>query len=321
MKYCLFITVFITGAVVLMLELLGTRIIAPFYGTTIYVWSSLISVALVCLALGYFAGGRMADRNPRIAMLYLFILLAGLSIVLLSLVDAPVLAATDALGPRWGALASAFLLFSLPLFFLGTIIPCAIKARARDLKDIGVTSGNLYAVSTVGSFVGAISTGFVLIPHFAISTVLNFIALLLFGVVAMGFVATKKYYGLLVLPLLSVGLLLPRPDTGIAADVEVIYRTESPYGQIMVADWHHLRFLLIDGAMQSRYDLNTGEFNFPYLRLMQKAVNYHPGPRNCLVLGLGGGGARQAFAGRRVCGRQCGAGPRGRAGCQRLFWL
>ena len=290
MKYCLSITVFVTGAAILMLELLGTRIISPFYGATIYVWSSLISVTLVCLALGYFAGGRLADRRPRISTLYLFILAAGLSIVLLSLVDSAVLAATDALGPRWGALGSAFILFSLPLFFLGTIIPYAIKVLARDLKEIGETSGNLYAVSTVGSFAGAISTGFILIPHLAISTAVNLIAGLLLVVAALGFVAIKNYYGLLVLPLLPICLLLPRPGFKLAENVAVIHRTESLYGRIMVVDRQNLRLLLINGANQTWYKIDSGEFKAPYLRLMEKAVNYHPRAETALVLGLGGGG-------------------------------
>ena len=289
MKYCLFITVFVTGGAVLMLELLGTRIISPFYGSSIYVWSSLISVTLVFLALGYVVGGKLADRRPRLTMLYLFILLAGLSVALLSFVDSPVLAATDALGPRWGALCSAFILFSLPMFFLGTITPYAIKVKAQDLKDIGVTSGNLYGVSTVGSFAGAILTGFILIPHFAVSTVLNFIALLLFAVVVMGFIAARKYSGLLFLPLMSV-FLLPQPDLRLAGDVTVTCQTGSLYGQIMVVDRENLRFLLINGANQTWYTLDTGEFKAPYLRLMEKTVNYHPRAETALVLGLGGGG-------------------------------
>ena len=298
MKYCLFLTVFVTGGAVLMLELLGTRIISPFYGSSIYVWSSLISVTLVFLALGYFVGGKLADRRPRLTMLYLFILLAGLSVVLLSIVDSRVLAATDSLGPRWGALCSAFILFSLPMFFLGTITPYAIKVKAKDLKDIGVTSGNLYGVSTVGSFAGAILTGFILIPNFAISTVLNLMALLLFAVVVMGFIVARKYYGLLFLPLLSV-FLLPQPGLRLAEDVKVTYRTGSLYGQIMVVDRENLRFLLINGAIQSRYDLNKKEFNLPYLRLMEKAIKYHPQARSCLLLGLGGGGIDKRF---RVAG-------------------
>lgn len=77
MKYCLYMTVFATGAAVLMLELLGMRIISPFYGSSIYVWSSLISVILMFLAAGYFAGAKVADRPPQLGGLYLFVLLAG----------------------------------------------------------------------------------------------------------------------------------------------------------------------------------------------------------------------------------------------------
>ena len=288
-KYCLFLTVFVTGGAVMMLELLGTRIIAPFYGTTIYVWSSLISVTLAFLALGYFVGGKIADRKPRTTMLYLFILLAGLSVVLLSIVDSLVLSATDSLGPRWGALSSTFILFSLPMFFLGTIAPYAIKVKAEALKHIGVTSGNLYGVSTVGSFAGALLTGFILIPNLAISTVVNLIALLLFAVVVIGFIIEKKYYGLLVTPLLAV-FLLPQPNLSLAEDIEVVYQAESLYGKIVVVDSENLRFLLINGATQTWYNLDTGEFKAPSLRLMEKAVNYHPQTENVLVLGLGGGG-------------------------------
>ena len=297
MKYCLFLTVFVTGAAVLMLELLGTRLISPFYGSSIYVWSSLISVTLVFLALGYFVGGKLTDRRPRLTMLYLFILLAGLSVVLLSLVDSHVLAATDSLGPRWGALCSAFILFSLPMFFLGTITPYAIKVMAKDLKDIGVTSGNLYGVSTVGSFAGAISTGFILIPNFAISTVLNLIALLLFAVVVMGFIGAGKYYGLLFLPLLSVFLLpqLPQPELALAKDIRVLYETESLYGQIKVIDRGARRFLLVNGAVHAEYNLKTKEFTFAYLRLFEKTLKYFPQAKTFLGIGLGGGGIDNKF--------------------------
>jgi len=293
-KYYLFLTVFVTGGAVLMLELLGTRIISPFYGTTIYVWSSLISVTLVFLALGYFAGGKIADRRPRPTMLYLFILLAGLSVVLLSIVDSPVLAVTDHLGPRWGALCSTFILFSLPMFFLGTIAPYAIKVKAEELKNIGVTSGNLYGVSTIGSFTGALLTGFILIPNLAISTIVNLIALLLFVVVVGGFIMERKYYGLLVTPLLAV-FLLPQPALSLAEDIEVVYQTESLYGQIKVIDRGERRFLLVNGAVHTEYNLKNKEFSFAYLRLFEKTLKYFPQAKTCLGIGLGGGGIDNKF--------------------------
>jgi len=175
------------------------------------------------------------------------------------------------------------------MFLLGTIAPYAIKVKAEELKNIGVTSGNLYGVSTIGSFAGALLTGFVLIPNLAISTIVNLIALLLFVVVVGGFIMEKKYFGLLATPLLFV-FLLPQPTLGLAEDIEVVYQKESIYGKIAVVDSENLRFLLINGANQTWYKLDTGEFNAPYLRLMEKAVDYQPHAETALVLGLGGGG-------------------------------
>ena len=86
-KYFLFLTVFITGASVMILELVGTRILSPFYGTTIFVWSSLISVALVFLALRYFSGGKLADRRPQLVILYLLVFFAAACLILISKFD------------------------------------------------------------------------------------------------------------------------------------------------------------------------------------------------------------------------------------------
>ncbi len=298
-KYSLFLTVFVTGGAVLMLEILGTRIMSPFYGSTIYVWSSLISVTLVFLALGYFAGGKIADRRPRATALYFLIFLAGLSVVLLSIVDSLVLAGTDSLGPRWGALSSAFILFSFPMFFLGTISPYAIKMKAEELKDIGVTTGNLYGVSTIGSFVGAVLTGFILIPNFPISTIMNSIASLLYAVVLMGLLIERTYSGLLVLPLMTV-FFWPQPHLNQDENVKVVYGKESLYGRVMVVDKDNLRFLLVNGASQTTYDMKRGKFIAPYLRLMEKAVDYYPQAKNVLILGLGGGGMDKRLRARNL---------------------
>ncbi|GAI87257.1 unnamed protein product, partial [marine sediment metagenome] len=142
------------------------------------------------------------------------------------------------------------------MFFLGTIAPYAIKVKAEELKHIGVTSGNLYGVSTIGSFVGALLTGFILIPNLAISTIVNLIALLLFAVVVVGFIIEKKYYGLLVTPLLAV-FLLPQPALSLAEDIEVVYQKESIYGKIAVVDRGERRFLLVNNATHTEYNLKT----------------------------------------------------------------
>ena len=129
-----------TGAAVMMLELLGTRIIGPFYGVSLYVWSSLISVALIALSLGYYLGGVIADRETGFRLSYA-IALAGLTAALIPFISRPVLLWTDDLGMRGGAFASALLLFTAPLTLLGMVGPQVIKmATVRREEALEVRS-------------------------------------------------------------------------------------------------------------------------------------------------------------------------------------
>ena len=130
----LYFIVFLTGASVMVIELLGTRLIAPFYGASLYVWSSLISVTMIALAIGYFVGGRWADRAKRTG-LSLIIALAALFTLLIPLVTRPVLLATDPLGLRGGAFVSSLILFFPSLTMLGMVSPLAIKLATARLQD------------------------------------------------------------------------------------------------------------------------------------------------------------------------------------------
>jgi len=292
--YYLFITVFITGAVILVLEILGTRIIAPYYGTTIYVWSSLIGVTLVALASGYFIGGWIADKKPESNILYLIIFFAALFILLIPLITNFVLIKTNFLGPRFGALISSAILFTIPLILLGMIAPYAIKLKTKKLKEVGISAGGLYGIATVGSFVGAILAGFYLIPNIGIKAIIYLIGGLLILVSCVWFVIHRK--GLLAVGAISILILfiaIPEPIVSElnTADVEVIYETESPYAKLKVIDEFGVyRYVLLDGATQTQYNLKDKEFMFAYLRLFEKAVKYHSNPKDILNIGLGGGG-------------------------------
>ncbi|UJO99502.1 MAG: fused MFS/spermidine synthase, partial [Nitrosomonas sp.] len=160
----LYCTVFLTGAAVMVIELLGTRLIAPFYGASLYVWTSVISVTLIALALGYFVGGRWADRARKTG-LALIIALAGLLTLLIPWLTAPVLLATDAMGLRMGVFISTLVLFSPSLIMLGMIGPFAVKLATSSLDGVGAGTGSIYAVSTVGSVIGTLFLGFYLFPQ------------------------------------------------------------------------------------------------------------------------------------------------------------
>ena len=159
----LYLTVFLTGGAIMLIELLGTRIIAPFYGTSLYVWSALITVTMVALALGYFLGGLLADRYQ--SGLFPQILgIASLSVLLVPLVDEKVLAMTDTLGLRLGSLVSAFVLFMPSLTALGMASPLAIKASTQTMDGLGLSSGRIYAISTIGSVFGTLFLAYFLFP-------------------------------------------------------------------------------------------------------------------------------------------------------------
>ena len=226
-KYYLYITVFITGAVILILEILGTRIIAPFYGTTIYVWSSLIAVTLVALAIGYFIGGKLADKKPESDILYLIIFVAAISIIVIPLVMNFVLIRTNILGSRFGALVSASVLFTIPLLLLGTIVPYAIKLRVKELGKVGITTGSIYGIATVGSFIGAILTGFFLIPNIGIKATIYLISGLLILISGIWFVIDKKkILAVSAILIFILFIIIPKPSVSeINSDVKLIYET------------------------------------------------------------------------------------------------
>ncbi|MBI3089879.1 MAG: fused MFS/spermidine synthase [Candidatus Tectomicrobia bacterium] len=295
----LYLTVFLCGHAVMMVEILGARIIGPYFGVSLYVWTAIIAVTLVSLTLGYWWGGWLADRRGSADTLFTVISAAGLSILLIALVKNAVLTASGSLGLRLGALTSAFLLFSVPLLLLGVVAPLAVKLQASSLLGLGGTVGRLYAVSTLGSVIGSIDTGFFLIPHLAVPSVLALAAAVLLALGA-------AYWGMRRSPRAAVALLLlpamgipwwPSPSatfTRNGVTWKVIDKRESPYGVIHVLDItsgaQTSRILLNDGIGQSAMDVATGLSLAPYTYGMELlALRYQPRAKRALAVGLGAG--------------------------------
>jgi MFS family permease len=148
----------------MVVELLGSRIIGPTFGVSLFIWTSLITVTLVSLALGYWLGGKLADHKNSPSVLFTIILIAGLFLLLVPLIKGFVIANALFLDLRFGSLLSSSILFGPPLFLLGMVSPYIVKLSFEDSTTIGKTVGWLYAISTAGSVVGTVFTGFLLIP-------------------------------------------------------------------------------------------------------------------------------------------------------------
>jgi spermidine synthase len=296
----IYATAFLGGAVTLTLEILGTRILAPFYGTTIFVWSSLIGVTMIGLAVGYFAGGWLADKLPQSRILAIVSAVAALSLIVMSLSAQACLRASDVLGPRLGPFAGAMLLFFIPMTLLGSVSPFCVRLRIDDTAKAGSTAGRLFGISTVGSVAGAIVSGIYLIPVIGIglliyccSAVLVLIPLLLLAVNRPFKKASVVSVSIIIA--IIVVLALTGGATGEPLSTQsrtrVLMDTQTQYSRVRVMDYaNRFRAIFIDGAVQTLYDIARKEFPLEYLALMAKAVDIHGPAENALVIGVGGGG-------------------------------
>lgn len=160
-----YVIAFLSGAVVMAFEILGSRVLAPFFGNSIFVWGSLISVFMLGLATGYYGGGLLSSRGSSFKGLALLLLAPALLILFFPVYAWPIcewLFDLD-LGQRLGPLLASLMLFTLPTAFLGTISPYTVQLLVREQRLAGQGAGNLYAISTCGSILGTIGTSFFLI--------------------------------------------------------------------------------------------------------------------------------------------------------------
>lgn len=295
-----YLAVIVGGAAVLAIEILGTRIIAPFYGASIYLWSALISVTLAALAVGYWIGGKLADRGPTVQRLCLVLGLAGLWIVAVPWIAAPLLAATESLGLRAAVLISATILFFPPLALLGIVSPYAIRMRASSLEVVGRTAGNLYAISTIASVVAAVATGFFLIPNVGVHRLVFSIGILLIGTALAGLTSRRKPGGAVAGLFILIGLPMIgyRVAPSESADPEngLLAIEQSSYAELRVVDQDQVRYLLVDGGTHTAASTTSAESRFPYVNVLDIAKRFFESPGDMLTIGLGGGSVVKNYA-------------------------
>src|SRR5260370_7153485 len=158
--WLLILLVFVAGACSLAVELSASRLLAPYFGTSLFVWANLIGLILLYLTIGYYIGGRLADRYPRPAVLYLLTICASILIGLIPFISRPILLwsltsfATLSVSIFYGSLVSVILLFAPPMILLGCVSPFAIRFSVEQVIRSGRTAGQLYAISTPGSILG-----------------------------------------------------------------------------------------------------------------------------------------------------------------------
>ena len=304
-KLLLHAAVATSGAAVMILELVGTRVIGPFYGAGLFVWTALVAVTLIALAAGYWLGGVLSDRAPSLGLEWP-LAAAGLLCALVPALARPVLLATDALGLRGGAFCSALLLFLLPLMSLGTIGPLAVQRSSGAARgSVGLTVGRVFALSTLGSVVATLLFGFFLLPSVGWRAVLVGLGALLLLVAALVRRADRgrgQSLGsrLLALALLAVVALAPWIASGPppAPGRRVLFDTEGLHGRVRVIDDEAagLRWLLSDACTIGAAELGSGRCGFPYVQILAESASLRPEARRALLVGVGSGFLAQELA-------------------------
>ena len=292
---------FLTGACVLIVEVLAVRVFSPYYGNTIFTVSSVITVILLALSVGYYAGGVAADRRPSRERFFGLILTSGIVLLVLHIVGTLTLPAiSSALSIEVGPLVSAAMMFLLPAVLLGMVSPFAIKLQSLDApqQGIGSIAGKIFFWSTLGSITGSLLAGFVLIPTVGVNRV--FIAvgivLVLLGAVPLTMLglarrrAVASGAGSLVLAVVAAQFAAA-PVVG--ADT-IVYQSDGLYQQITIYEGSFLgrpaRFLLLDRSESGAMFLDSNDpvdLVYDYTKYYSLYKVFTPRVRNALVLGGG----------------------------------
>lgn len=319
------VAVFVSGAVLLGVELAASRVLAPYFGNSLFVWGALIGVVLAGLAVGYWAAGALADRVPSPLLLVGTIAAGAVSVLAIPLLDEHVLEAvvTWDPGPRADPVLAALLLFGLPSVLLAGVTPIAVRLRARALDRVGSTAGRLFSVSTVGSIVGTFATAFWLIPELGTDQLLGFAAAALFAGAATITIAERQPVGSLLVAAACGGAVAAgfalAPDTGSTlsstavrnwspvyrlrddpsrlGDVDyggakVVYSRDTRYHRLAVIDVEGTRVLRFGSSFQSAMSLaDPFRTEYRYTDFFALGLAYRPQAKSVLFLGLGGGSA------------------------------
>ncbi len=289
-KYNLEIIVLFSGAVVMILELVGSRILAPTLGTSLFIWTSLIGVILGSLSIGYWQGGKLADRNPNYKILFGILVISSILIGAIGICHEQILEVTQKIFSdlRFNSFASALILFALPNIFLGMVSPYAAKLKLIDLKASGQTVGNLYALSTVGSILGTFSAGFWLIPFFGITKILIGLA---FGTFALALIIVPKlnlktnlFLSLTLILLFSSLVVCQKQKNNL---IETYYSTVKIFEAKDQSTLRPVRILATGprGAQSAIFIDN--DLVATYTKFYRLADYFNPGPQNTLMIGGG----------------------------------
>jgi predicted membrane-bound spermidine synthase len=290
------IAVFLCGAIVMVYEIIGSRLLSPYIGSSIYIWTSLIGVILGSLSLGYWLGGRFADRKCEVRILASVIFAAAGLIAVTTLIKDIFLSmlAASPMALEIKALIASLILFAPASVFLGMVTPYAIKLKVSSLETTGRTVGNLYALSTIGSIAGTFAAGFLLVPFVGSVRTLYLIAAALFVIAFVLFPLRLTQFNIAVIALFVVAVAaseytrLYEYQTSELIDVDTEYSRVQVFRSVDPLTSRPIRSYATDPFFaQSAMYFDSDDLVFPYAKFFDLVAHFDPQFQRSLLIGSG----------------------------------
>jgi spermidine synthase len=283
----------ITGGVVMALEILGSRLLAPIFGNSLFVWGALIGVILAAMSSGYAFGGWASDRYRVGNVLTGLLLCSGCWTLLIAWTGQPAMLWVSRMveDPRWGPSVAASVLLAPPAFGLSGVLPALLRLSVMDMGHLGRHSGSMIALSTLGSLAGTWGTAFFLLSWLgtkALVASLGGIQLVL-GLTWLWFGPSfrTKMVVSSSMALFLVGWHLSVPQQTVSG---VVHQEDSPYQQVRVRDDDLFRYLVLDRTWHAvMWKSDPVTLFLPYSQVMVAALALTSEPKRGLILGHGGG--------------------------------
>lgn len=302
---------FLEGASVMAAELIGAKMMAPFFGSSLYVWSAVMAITLGGLASGYFTGGFFSSKKDPEKALYKVLVLAAVFMILLPFTGKFTLHLFGYLSLLPAVTISSLIILFPPVFMMGMVSPLIIRNITRDVEHAGQAAGTIYAISTLGGILATFAFGFWIIPYFGLSYPAIITGIVL-GIYPAILLLKKKDFSGLALLFFFFWMLQFAAAPRLANAVKLVYNSEGLLGQVMILDFpndiysgdtsrhgQYTRWLFVNRVSQSMYnpyaDTAAGEeMYFSYIHQLETlADTFSIEQPKALVLGLGGGSAAQ----------------------------
>ena len=289
----LLFTALVTGAVIMALEIVGSRLLAPVFGNSLYVWGALIGVILAAMSSGYAFGGWISDRYAGGTVLAALLLLSGGWTFLVAWGNQPVLFEIEKAvqDPRLGPCLAATVLLAPPAFGLSGVLPAMLRLAVGDMSHVGFHTGRMIALSTVGSLAGTWGTAFFLLSWIGSQALVAWLGGIQIGLGLLWLftgTAARSSVKLVALGLvIVVGLLTFAPLQRLS---QPIHQEDSPYQQVRIRDDQFFRYLILDRTFHATmWKADPVALFLPYSQLIVSSLALVPEPKRGLILGHGGG--------------------------------